>query len=746
MDKEVVLQLSSEQLYDEFVENVLTNPIELEGLVSELEQSRRFREDFIFRIHVQTARQFIFVCQPKSNEALEKGEELIERAYALDLPKILTLNYHILGIAYKFLNFAEKALECFMNVLKYSRINNLNNLTSIVYFYISELYMVYDDADTALDYLNRALLKLEETKEQEPRYEIKKVLFSANLIQLLYITKKYEEIEQYMEVLKTHFEKDSNQQTFLNYKVAKLFYLFAQKNYEEAKKIFYELLDLTGGSDNKFVVLKAYCEMMVECNMDYAFYEKELMLVQAWGDSRDPYVNYLLNNYLYKYFEKKGQVDEAFSSLKKSFNHIEKEMLKLKADKVNSFKIVEKNCSIEENISHVEKKNNELKLIADEANRNKNLAESALHRLKVVSELGKKLTYSQDVQDIIKTVYSRLVKSIPLNNFIIMVKNSDLNRLESIAYYEDGELKDRMILDFEDEYSFFVETFKTNTFTKTDDFNESTRFEKKKDEASDTFYRSALFLPLSFEDEVLGVCSVQHEDPNVYRPEDIEFLEQLMPYLTIALNNAFKSQALECEINHHRKTQNELEKVNQKLEALSYLDGLTQISNRRDFEKKILGYLKKSKEQETSLSLFMFDIDYFKLYNDTYGHLQGDNALKTVAAIIRKHFNDAGGISARFGGEEFVAACLGLDEKESILIGNKIREDLFAQDIENDKAPLKKLSISVGISYSDGSEKLKKSFVMRWADVSLYRAKRDGKNRVVLKSVNVGEEPPEGLE
>ncbi|MGP1612743.1 MAG: sensor domain-containing diguanylate cyclase [Catonella sp.] len=746
MDKEVVLQLSSEQLYDEFVENVLSNPIEFEGLVSELEKSRRFREDFIFRIHVQTSRQFIFVCQPKSGEALEKGEELIERAHALNLPKILTLNYHILGIAYKFLNIVEKALECFMNVLKYSRIYNLNNLTSIVYFYISELYMVHEDANTALDYLHKALSTLEETKEQEPRYEMKKVLFSANMVQLLYETKQYEKIEQYVKVMHAHFESNSNQQAFLNYKVAMLVYLFAQNNYEEAQKNFYELLDLMGDSGNKYVVLKGYCEMLYKRNIDYDFYEKELLLLQTWGDSEDPYINYLLNNYLYKYFEKKGDKDGAFDSLKKSFNYIEKEMLELKSDKVNSFKIIEKKCYIEEDVSRIEQKNNELKLIVDEANKNKNIAESALHRLKVVNELGKKLTYSLDVQDIIKTVYSKLMKNIPLNNFIIMVKNSDLNRLESIAYYEDGEVKDRMILDFEDEYSFFVETFKTNTFTKTDDFNENERFEKKRDETSDTFYRSALFLPLSFEDEVLGVCSIQHEDPNIYKEEDIEFLEQLMPYLTIALNNAFKSQALEYEINHHKKTQNELKEVNQKLEELSYLDGLTQISNRRDFEKKILGYLQKSREQGLSLSLFMFDIDYFKLYNDTYGHLKGDNALKTVATIIQKHFSEAGGISARFGGEEFVAACLGLDEEESTRLGNKIKEDVFAQGIENEKVPLKKLSISIGISYSDGLEKLKKSFIMRWADVSLYQAKRDGKNRVILKAVHAGEEPPEGLE
>ena len=240
MDKEVVLQLSNEQLYDEFVESVISDSIGLEGLVSELEQSSRFKEDFIFRIHVQTARQFILVCQQKSDVVLEKAEELIERAHTLELPKILTLNYHILGNAYRFLNFLEKALECFMNVLKYSRIYNLNNLTSIVYFYISELYMTHDDVNTGLEYLNRAFSTLEETKDKEPRYDMKRVMFSSNMIQLLYLTKKYEEIEQYVKVMQENFERDSSPQALYTYKLALLFYFFTQNNYEEAQKIFYE--------------------------------------------------------------------------------------------------------------------------------------------------------------------------------------------------------------------------------------------------------------------------------------------------------------------------------------------------------------------------------------------------------------------------------------------------------------------------------------------------------------------------
>ena len=225
--------------------------------------------------------------------------------------------------------------------------------------------------------------------------------------------------------------------------------------------------------------------------------------------------------------------------------------------------------------------------------------------------------------------------------------------------------------------------------------------------------RSVLFFPLRIGDEVLGVCSVQHSKLHMYKEEHIEFLDELMPYLAIALNNAFKSKALEKEISHHEKTQKELEKLNQRLENLSYVDGLTQISNRRDFEKKISEYLKKAKKTGSSISLYMFDIDHFKVFNDTYGHLLGDKTLKSVATVIQKHFDKIGGISARFGGEEFVAACLDLDEQQSIALGESIKEDVFNLGIINENAPLKKLSISVGICYSKGMEDLKKSLIMR---------------------------------
>ena len=115
------------------------------------------------------------------------------------------------------------------------------------------------------------------------------------MIQLLYLTKKYEEIEQYVKVMQENFERDSSPQALYTYKLALLFYFFTQNNYEEAKKIFYGLLDLIGDLDAKYFILKAYCEIMLEHNINYDFYEKELLLAETWGGSGNSYINYALN-------------------------------------------------------------------------------------------------------------------------------------------------------------------------------------------------------------------------------------------------------------------------------------------------------------------------------------------------------------------------------------------------------------------------------------------------------------------
>ncbi|ETS97623.1 diguanylate cyclase (GGDEF) domain protein, partial [Fusobacterium sp. CM21] len=174
-----------------------------------------------------------------------------------------------------------------------------------------------------------------------------------------------------------------------------------------------------------------------------------------------------------------------------------------------------------------------------------------------------------------------------------------------------------------------------------------------------------------------GAYSVQSRYKKAYNPDTLNFLRELRPYLVIALNNAIHSQKLQNEIIRNKEIQAKLKEANDMLSKIAGLDALTQISNRREFTEKFHELRKEAAKSNKIVSVFMFDIDDFKKYNDTYGHFEGDEALKKVAKIINSNIIECGGIAARFGGEEFISACIGLTSEENAALGNKIREEIF---------------------------------------------------------------------
>lgn len=747
MDKAYILALPVEDLYRVFVESVLTDAMKYETVIEELEDSERYSGDFIFRIHVQTAKQFVGAVKQDYEEVAALSFDLIDRALALELYEILNLNYHIAGICYKHLGLPEKSLECFMNVLKFEKIHGLQHLTSMAYFYIGELYLLHDNEEYALEYIDLALKTLEETKDCEPRYHNKKLMFTSIVIQLLYGMKKYDELYQYVKIIEDNYFENQDTQNLYTYNTAMMFYHFGMKEYDKAKEKLYAILAMVEGVEPEFTLqqVKVFLTLAFQRGLNLEYYEKELLLCENLPDSILDFVNYVINRCFCAYYEEIGNRDAAMERLFKAVGSLEKEVVDLKQNRVNSLKSIERSFAIQEKASFVQSKNTELKMMAEEALKNKNLAERTLNRLEVVNELGKKLTLSLDLSGVIDTVYQSLQKNVPMEVFIIMVKDEKENLMKSLIYYDRGVAKETLSFDADAENSMFVETFKSNRHILIRDFYLDTRFHKAGEDMKSILSRSVLSLPLSIENEVIGVCSLQHTQPNMYSDEHISFLEELMPYLAIAMNNAFKSAALEREIAQHKMTQSKLRQANRRLAAMSNQDGLTQISNRRNFERRVAKYLKRAEQNNQSVSMFMFDIDHFKFFNDTYGHLEGDEVLKLVAAFVRDNIEDSKGISARFGGEEFIAACVDLSQKEAMDLAERIRGKVYALGIKNEKAPLGIVSISVGIAYADGSYRPKKSNLMRWADISLYQAKRTGKNKSVLKVVGPDEGAPETM-
>lgn len=176
----------------------------------------------------------------------------------------------------------------------------------------------------------------------------------------------------------------------------------------------------------------------------------------------------------------------------------------------------------------------------------------------------------------------------------------------------------------------------------------------------------------------------------------------------------------------------QLEEANQNLQRLSYLDGLTGISNRRQFE-EILGVeWRRACRSSVPLSLIMIDIDYFKSYNDTYGHQRGDDCLKRVAEALNDSLKRAGDMVARYGGEEFAVILPEVNAKEAAEMAEILRECVEALEIPHETPSGCVLTISVGVATVYPEKDMSVISLLSSADQALYRAKYEGRNQVLI--------------
>lgn len=172
-------------------------------------------------------------------------------------------------------------------------------------------------------------------------------------------------------------------------------------------------------------------------------------------------------------------------------------------------------------------------------------------------------------------------------------------------------------------------------------------------------------------------------------------------------------------------------KQNKALESLSLTDPLTLLQNRRSMDQFITTLGAFLKREEKNISIIMIDIDHFKLYNDSYGHIQGDKVIKEVAQVIMHNASRLSDFVARYGGEEFVVIFPDTSIQGAYAIAQSIR-----QDIENLKIPhttsstAENITVSIGVSSALVGNKNQILKLLEGADDALYHAKSDGRNRV----------------
>lgn len=193
------------------------------------------------------------------------------------------------------------------------------------------------------------------------------------------------------------------------------------------------------------------------------------------------------------------------------------------------------------------------------------------------------------------------------------------------------------------------------------------------------------------------------------------------------ITKPIRPSIVKARVNNHM----ELKQYRDSLKALSTQDGLTGIPNRRRFDDTLENEWRRARRNQTAISLLMMDIDFFKAYNDNYGHLAGDDCLRHIASGLTTIVKRPADIVARYGGEEFVLLLPDTSLEGAVIMANRVLEKIKIMDITHDFSEVSnRVTLSIGIASMIPADEQMPFDLIKRADDFLYKAKQYGRNQV----------------
>lgn len=210
-------------------------------------------------------------------------------------------------------------------------------------------------------------------------------------------------------------------------------------------------------------------------------------------------------------------------------------------------------------------------------------------------------------------------------------------------------------------------------------------------------------------------------------PDKVELIARIRYHSNAYINKLQRDDAYRAL----RASQMKLEELNMTLLKLANQDGLTGIANRRYFNERYQEEWARAARKKTNISLVMMDVDHFKNYNDSYGHIEGDTCLRRVAGAVGAVVNRPCDVIARYGGEEFIVVLPDTDFSGSNVVAEKMRMSVEGLEIPHSSSAISDhVTISLGAASTIPNHEMDPNVLVKLVDNCLYQAKRAGRNRV----------------
>jgi diguanylate cyclase (GGDEF)-like protein len=331
------------------------------------------------------------------------------------------------------------------------------------------------------------------------------------------------------------------------------------------------------------------------------------------------------------------------------------------------------------------------------------MASNRLNELLVLFDIVNTISQSLDLNTVLPTVLDRVLENMSVAKGTVVLVGNDGRSLDMVAQRGLSEESIRSITESGLGYvgDVILRNKPMRVSENEDESSGSTGLEQDN-------VVSALVVPISARGVVLGVLAVYSGKKDKFTDENEALLAMIGNQVSVAVLNA---------------------QLYQKTLDLAQHDGLTGLANRRYLMERLKQEMDRAERYETSLSVIMLDLDKFKSFNDSYGHVKGDELLKAFAAMVRKAVRSTD-IAGRYGGEEFCVVLPNTSVKGAQVIAERIRSAMEALRIplEDGQPPVGRTA-SIGVAEFSSRDSIEQ--LLSHADAALYRAKEGGRNRVV---------------